>query len=147
MAILTKTTAGAGVTAKDGTLTPAEADNNTIEIVAQIASKASVGSTQTFTAPQRGTQTTDNDGSFDLNVTNNFKATPTGAFTLTFTNLASGQSGYIFLDNTGGYAISKAASVLSSSSFLSTISAAGKYLISYYTDGTSVIVTSSGVLT
>ncbi|MEY3941014.1 MAG: Xaa-Pro dipeptidase, partial [Pseudomonadota bacterium] len=47
----------------------------------------------TWTASQRGTVTTDNDGSFDMSVTNNFKCTPTGNFTLTFTNITAGQSG------------------------------------------------------
>lgn len=41
MAILTKTATGTGVTAKGSTLTVAEGDNNTIEIVAQIATKES----------------------------------------------------------------------------------------------------------
>ncbi len=36
---------------------------------------------QTWSGAQRGTVTTDNDGSFDMNVTNNFKCTPTGTFT------------------------------------------------------------------
>lgn len=101
---------------------------------------------QTFTASQRGTQTADNDLSFDLNVTNNFICTPAATGTLTFTNLAAGQSGYVLLINTGGYSISKAASVKGGATFLTTISTAGTYLISYLSNGTSVYVTASGAL-
>jgi len=56
-----------------------------------------------------GAVTTDNDLSFDMNVTNNFKCTPTGDGTLTFTNITAGQSGNIWLDNSGGHVISAAA--------------------------------------
>ena len=106
-----------------------------------------LASAQTFTASQRGTTTTDNDLSFDMNVTNNFSCTPTGTGTLTFTNITAGQSGYVFLNNSGGYAISKDSAVKASATFLTTISTAGAYLISYFSpDGTSVYVTSSGVL-
>lgn len=105
-----------------------------------------VDEANTFTDPQRGTVTTDNDLSFDLGVTNNFKCTPTGTGTLTFTNLVSGQSGFVLLDNSGGYAISAAATTKVSATALSTISAAGVYLLSYFTDGTSVYVVNSGAL-
>jgi hypothetical protein len=54
---------------------------------------------QTFTGANRGTVTTDNDGSFDMNATNNFLCTPTGTVTLTFTNITAGQSGNIILVN------------------------------------------------
>jgi hypothetical protein len=60
---------------------------------------------QTFTGAQRGTVTTDNDGSFDMNATNNFLCTPTGGFTLTFTNITAGQSGNIILVNGSNYTI------------------------------------------
>ena len=103
-------------------------------------------SATTWTAPQRGTVTTDNDGSFDMNVTNNFKCTPTATFALTFTNITAGQSGYILLVNTGGYAVTAAATTKVGSTFLATISTAGTYLISYFTDGTNVYCTASGAL-
>jgi hypothetical protein len=66
---------------------------------------------QTWSALRRGTVVTDNDGLSDMNAGNNFKCTPTGTFTLTFTNIASGQSGYVYLINTGGYAITKDSAV------------------------------------
>jgi hypothetical protein len=100
----------------------------------------------TFTDAQRGAITTDNDLSFDLNSANNFLCTPAATGTLTFTNLVSGQSGYIILKNTGGFAISKNALVLAPSTFLTTISTAGYYLLAYHCDGTNVFITSSGVL-
>lgn len=95
----------------------------------------------------QGGVTADNDLSFDLSATNNFECTPTGAGTLTFTNHVSGQSGYVLLVNSGGYAISKASSTKCNATFLSTISAAGTYLISYYDNGTNTYVTTSGSLT
>ena len=101
---------------------------------------------KTFTVSQRGTVTTDNDGSFDMNVTNNFKCTPTGTFALTFTNITAGQSGFVLLVNTGGYAVTAAATTKVGASFLATVSTAGTYLLSYWTDGTNVYVTASGAL-
>lgn len=101
---------------------------------------------QTFTASQRGTVTTDNDGSFDLSVTNNFKATLAGAATLTFTNITAGQSGFILLVNTSGYTVSAHANTKVSTTALATISAAGTYIISYFSDGTNVYCVNSGAL-
>lgn len=107
---------------------------------------AAVGTASTWTASQRGTVTTDNDGSFDMSVTNNFKCTPTGNFTLTFTNITSGQTGFVLLVNTGGYTISAASTTKVQTGALTTISAAGTYLLSYFTDGTNVYVTHSGAM-
>jgi len=115
-------------------------------VQAYSANTAFVNALQTFTASQRGTVTTDNDGSFDMNVTNNFKCTPTGTFALTFTNITAGQSGYVLLVNTGGYAVTAAATTKVGASLLTSISAAGTYLLSYFTDGTNVYVTGSGAL-
>jgi len=90
-----------------------------------------------------GTITTDNDLSFDMTAGNNFKCTPTGNGTLTFTNITSGQSGNIWFDNSGGHTISAASTVLISASDLTTISAAGVYFMSYYSDGTNVAVSAT----
>ena len=100
----------------------------------------------TWSASQRGTLTTDNDGSFNQSVTNNFVCTPTGTFALTFTNHTAGQSGYVLLVNTGGYAITADATTKVGASTLSTISAAGTYLLSYLDNGTNAYVTASGAL-
>ena len=104
------------------------------------------GTASTWTASQRGTVTTDNDGSFDMSVTNNFKCTPTATFALTFTNITAGQSGYVLLVNTGGYAITAAATTKVNTTFLTTVSTAGTYLLSYFTDGTNVYVTTGGAM-
>ena len=101
----------------------------------------------TLTASFRGTVTTDNDGSFDMNVTNNFKCTPSGNFTLTFTNITDGQSGFILLVNSGGHTVSAHANTKVDANLLATVSTAGTYLMSYFSDGTSVYMTNSAVYT
>jgi len=107
---------------------------------------AAIGTASTWTASQRGTVTTDNDGSFSMAVTNNFLCTPTGTFALTFTNITAGQSGYVLLVNTGGYAVTAAATTKVNTSFLTTVSTAGTFLISYFSDGTNVYCTTGGVM-
>jgi hypothetical protein len=109
------------------------------------ADNAVTDAAQTFTVSQRGTITTDNDLSFDLSVTNNFKCTPTGTGTLTFTNHTAGQSGNILLDNSGAHAISLAATTKGDANLATTISTAGTYWLSYYDDGTNAYVVTSAV--
>lgn len=110
------------------------------------ADTAKLDVAQTFTISQRGTVTTDNDLSFALGTTNNFKSTPTAGGALTFTGLASGQSGFIWFDNSGGYAITAAAGTIVDYNLLSTISTAGVYILSYFCDGSNVAVVSSGAV-
>ena len=111
------------------------------------ADNAVTDAAQTFTVSQRGTITTDNDLSFDIGDTgtNNFKCTPTGTGTLTFTNHTAGQSGNILLDNSGGHAISLAATTKGDANLATTISTAGTYWLSYYDDGTNAYVVTSAV--
>jgi hypothetical protein len=116
------------------------------DVQAYSANTAFINALQTYTASQRGTVTTDNDGSFSMAVTNNFVCTPTGTFALTFTNITAGQSGYVLLVNTGGYAVTAAATTKVNTSFLTTVSTAGTYLLSYFTDGTNVYVTTGGAM-
>jgi hypothetical protein len=104
------------------------------------------GEARTFTASQRGTLVTDNDGSFDMNGGNNFSCTPAAGITLTFTNITSGQSGFVLLVNTGGHTIAAAATTKVASGSLAAISAAGTYLLSYFSNGTNVFVVNSGAL-
>ena len=101
---------------------------------------------QTWSGAQRGTVTTDNDGSFDMNVTNNFKCTPTGSFTLTFTNITAGQSGFILLVNGSNYTVSAHANTKVATGALAAMSATGSYILSYFSDGTNVFVVNSGAL-
>lgn len=118
-----------------------------VDVQAYDADTAKTDVAQTFTASQRGTATTDNDGSFDQSVTNNFICTPAGNVTLTFTNHTSGQSGFVLFVNTGGYTgHSVAATTKVDSSFLSTINATGTYLISYFDNGTNAYCVTSKVL-
>lgn len=109
------------------------------------ADNAVTDAAQTFTVSQRGTITTDNDLSFDQNATNNFKCTPSGAGALTFTNHTAGQSGNILLINSGGHAISLAATTKGDANLATTISVAGTYWLSYYDDGTNAYVVTSAV--
>ena len=99
---------------------------------------------QSWTGSQRGTVVVDNDGSFDMDGGNNFKSTPTGAITLTFTNITNGQSGFILLVNSG-QTISAAATTKVDANLLATVTAAGTYLIGYFSDSTNVYLTNSAV--
>ena len=107
------------------------------------ADTAKLDVAQTYTAPQVGTVTTDNDLSFDQNASNNFQCTPTAGGTLTFTNHTAGQSGYVLLDNTAGVAITAAATTKITADDLNTISTAGVYLMSYFDNGTNAYITVS----
>ena len=101
----------------------------------------------TFSVSQRGTVTTDDDGSFDMNATNNFLCTPTGAFTLTFTNITAGQSGNIILVNGSNHTVSAAAATKVSATTLAAISATGTYWLAYFSpDGTDVYVANTAAL-
>ena len=116
-------------------------------VVLQIADTAEVGAAQTFTKPQRGTITTDNDGSFDQSVTNNFFCTPTGAAALTFTNHTAGQSGLVIFVNTTNYAITAAATTYIAAADLVKLSATGSYLVTYFDNGTNAYCVVSAKLT
>jgi len=99
-----------------------------------------------ITGRAKGTLTTDNDGSFSMSASNNFKCTPSGNFTLTFTNIVS-QSGFILLVNSGGHTISAHGNSKVDANLLATITAAGTYLVSYFSDGTNVYLTNSAIYT
>ena len=111
------------------------------------ADTAKLDVAQTYTASQRGTVTTDNDLSFDMSASNFFKCTPTGTGTLTFTNITAGQSGNIWLDNSAAVVISAASTTYISAADLTKINSAGVYFLSYYSDGTNVLVSASSALT
>jgi hypothetical protein len=102
--------------------------------------------TVTVSANAVGTVTTDNDGSFAMSATNNFKCTPTGDFTLTFTSIVA-QSGNILLVNSGGHTVSAHANTKVDANLLATVSTAGTYLLSYFSDGTNVYMTNSAIYT
>ena len=100
----------------------------------------------TVTGGAVGTMTTDNDGSFAMSASNNFKCTPAGNFALTFTAIVA-QSGNILFINSGGHTISAHANTKVDANLLATISTAGTYLLSYFSDGTNVYMTNSAVYT
>lgn len=138
-----------GDTGADGPTGPQgpQGDDGTIDLTAD----------QTWTGSQRGAivtgahgsqspQKNTNDGDFDMNGGQNFKCTPSGNITLTFTNMTAGQSGYVCLDNSGGHTITSASTTYNDSTMLATVSATGKYLLSYFCDGTYAYVTNSAAL-
>jgi hypothetical protein len=138
--------AGKTLTANNS-ITLAGTDATTMTFPASSTTVAGLGIVQTFSVSQRGTVTTDNDGSFDMNATNNFLCTPTGAITLTFTNITAGQSGNIILVNGSNYTVSAAAATKVSTTALATLSATGTYWLSYFSpDGTNVYVANTGAL-
>ena len=102
--------------------------------------------TVTVSANAVGTVTTDNDGSFAMSATNNFKCTPAGNFALTFTAIVA-QSGNILFINSGGHTISAHANTKVDANLLATISTAGTYLLAYFSDGTNVYMTNSAIYT
>jgi len=135
-----------GSTSFTSTISASPSANRTVTVPDATFTVAASDAAQTFTASQRGTVTTDNDGSFDMNVTNNFKCTPTGSITLTFTNITAGQSGFILLVNGSNYTVSAHTNTKVVSGSLTTLSATGTYLLSYFSDGTNVYVVNSGAL-
>jgi len=100
----------------------------------------------TVTGGAVGTMTTDNDGSFAMSASNNFKCTPSGNFTLTFTSIVA-QSGNILLVNSGGHTVAAHANTKVDANLLATVSTAGTYLLSYFSDGTNVYMTNSAIYT
>ena len=132
-------------TAAQGTLADSALQSSDIGSTVQgfDADTLKADTADTLTAPFRGTVTADNDLSFDLDVTNNFSCTPTGAGTLTFTNHTAGQSGFVLLDNSGGHAIAAAATTKINAADLTAISTAGVYTLSYFDNGTNAYVSVS----
>ena len=105
---------------------------------------ASLSSAQSWTGPQRGTPSTVTNGTLDLDTANNFLYTPAAADVLEFSNETAGQAGFITLINPSAYTISLGSEVKKGASW--DVSTAGTYLVSYYSDGTSVYVSASEAL-
>jgi hypothetical protein len=111
------------------------------------AATAKTNQSQQFTAAPYTAPLTDNDLSFDISSKVDFVCTPTAGGVLTFTGIRAGAKGELLLVNTSNYAITKAATVKATSSFLGTISATGRYRLAYSClDGTNVDITTSGAL-
>ena len=110
------------------------------------AGKATFNSSVVVGTNAVGTLTTDNDGSFAMSASNNFKCTPAGDFALTFTSIVA-QSGNILFINSGGHTISAHTNTKVDATLLATISTAGTYLLAYFSDGTNVYMTNSAAYT
>lgn len=92
---------------------------------------------QNFTAPQRSALLSDNDGSFDLSVKQNFKCTTAGSVTLTFANQSDGLSGSVIFINGGNHAVAAHANTKLTTADLTKLSVTGTYRIDYLSDGTN----------
>ena len=115
------------------------------QINAKGVGDAVLANDQSWTGSQRATAVTDNDMSYDMNGGQNFISTPSGNSTLTFTNIANGQSGFLKLINSGGHTISLHANSKADANLATTVSTAGTYLLSYFSDGTDVWLTNSAI--
>jgi hypothetical protein len=117
-----------------------------------VTGDVAIGDDVTVAGRAVGTMTTDNDGSFDLSVSNDFKCTPSGNFTLTFTNGDQGQSGNILLINSGGHTVSAHADIAINADVLTALATAGTYHLAYFCSADSgtantIAVSASGALT
>ena len=133
---------GVDISARDAVLT----STTTTAGAALPKAGGTITGTVTVSANAIGTITTDNDGSFAMSAGNNFKCTPAGNFTLTFTSIVA-QSGNILLINSGGHTVAAHANTKVDANFLATVSTAGTYLLSYFSDGTNVYMTNSAIYT
>jgi len=136
----------------DGTVTSTEfqyintlSSNAQTQINAKGVGDAVLANDQSWTGSQRATAVTDNDMSYDMNGGQNFISTPSGNATLTFTNITNGQSGFLKLINSGGHTISLHSNSKGDANLATTVTAAGTYLLSYFSDGTDVWLTNSAI--
>ena len=96
---------------------------------------------QSWTGSQRATTVALTDGTLlDMNTAQDWDWTPAAADVLSFTNITNGQRGMILLNNPSARAITKVSAVHCDSDFLATVSAAGVYALSYWTDASGSIV-------
>jgi hypothetical protein len=116
------------------------------DVQAYDADTAKTDVDQSWSGSQRGTPQTVTDGTLDLDTGNNFLYTPGAADVLEFSNETTGQSGFIKLINPSAYTISLGSEVKAVSTFATDVSVAGTYLVSYFSDGTDVYVSSSAAL-
>lgn len=103
----------------------------------------------TFTVPQRTTEITDNDLSFDLSTGPDFECTPTAGGVLTFTNIPASptvQRGSILLVNGSNYAFTAHANTKVTSTLLATISATGTYIVPYESRNGVVYISTAGAM-
>ena len=116
------------------------------DVQAYDADTAKLDVDQSWSGSQRGTPSTVTNGTLDLATANNFLYTPAAADVLEFSNETTGQSGFIKLINPSAYTISLGSEVKAVATFATDVSVAGTYLVSYFSDGTDVYVSSSAIL-
>ena len=83
------------------------------------------------------TITAENDATYDLAVGNNFTTTTAGDVTLTFSNVAAGQSGCIKFVNDSNRSVSADTAVAINASVLTSLSTTGTYFLTYYVTAAS----------
>ena len=97
------------------------------------------------------TITAENDATYDLAVGNNFTTTTSGDVTLTFSNVAAGQSGCIKFVNDSNRSVSADTAVAINGSVLTSLSATGTYFLTYYVTAASgnntILVGATAILT
>ncbi|MCP4127350.1 MAG: hypothetical protein GY753_09840 [Gammaproteobacteria bacterium] len=126
---------------------PTNADNT----AANETSHTNVAKTdvdQDWSAPQRAeSDLTDTDASYAIATDQDFYTAITGGVTISFTGMAAGRRGMILFNNTNGSTVAKNSYVKCDGDFLTTLSDAGIYLVSYFTkDATNVYVSCSQAL-
>lgn len=83
------------------------------------------------------------DGAIDLTTNNNFTLTPAGDIEIAIVGPVLGQSGFLYVDNTGAHTITFAANLFYPGGE-APILAAGLHLLGYYSpDGVIIIITSA----
>ena len=97
------------------------------------------------------TITAENDATYDLAVGNNFTTTTAGDVTLTFSNVAAGQSGCIKFVNDSNRTVSADTAVAINASVLTSLSTTGTYFLTYYVTAASgantILVGATAILT
>lgn len=119
-----------------------------VAVQAHDADTAKLDVAQSWAAPQNASGQSGTSLTVDLASGQDVTSlTPGAGGALTFTNKAAGRHGTIFFNNAGGYAITKPANTYTASDFLTTISAAGIYTISYWCpDGTNIVLSTTPAL-
>ena len=97
-----------------------------------VTGDVAIGDDVTVTGRASGTVTTNTNGQMDLAVSNYFNYTPSADDEIELDNFKAGQSGTIFLDNSGGHAITVDHTILINATQLTAIQTAGKYMLSYF---------------
>ena len=97
------------------------------------------------------TITAENDATYDLAVGNNFTTTTAGDVTLTFSNVAAGQSGCIKFVNDSNRSVSADTAVAINASVFTSLSTTGTYFLTYYVTAASgantILVGATAILT